>query len=55
MCFSLGLEFLYRGIFNFVSHRQDGFGKVWNHGLLANIIEEEVTKQGIDLVRSLFP
>lgn len=29
---------------------QDGFGKVWNHGLLANIIEEEVTKHGIDLI-----
>ncbi|GMH13685.1 hypothetical protein Nepgr_015526 [Nepenthes gracilis] len=29
---------------------QDGFGKVWNHTLLAKITEEEITSCGIDLV-----
>ncbi|XP_044511375.1 N-acetylglucosaminyl-phosphatidylinositol de-N-acetylase-like isoform X4 [Mangifera indica] len=31
---------------------QDGFGKVWNHNLLAKIVEEEVITHAIDLVRS---
>ncbi|KAH1236435.1 putative N-acetylglucosaminyl-phosphatidylinositol de-N-acetylase [Glycine max] len=30
---------------------QDGFGKVWNHSLLAKIIEEEITSRCIDMVR----
>ncbi|KAG6673104.1 hypothetical protein I3842_16G095000 [Carya illinoinensis] len=29
---------------------QDGFGRVWNHTLLANIIEEEIMSYGIDSV-----
>ncbi|KAE8663639.1 hypothetical protein F3Y22_tig00112925pilonHSYRG00083 [Hibiscus syriacus] len=29
---------------------QDGFGRVWNHGLLANIIEEEVYGLVIDVI-----
>ncbi|XP_022741938.1 N-acetylglucosaminyl-phosphatidylinositol de-N-acetylase isoform X5 [Durio zibethinus] len=29
---------------------QDGFGKVWNHDLLAKIIEEEVYSHGIDVL-----
>ncbi|KAF1868381.1 hypothetical protein Lal_00008188 [Lupinus albus] len=29
---------------------QDGFGKVWNHSLLANIIEEEITIHCINMV-----
>ncbi|GKV26741.1 hypothetical protein SLEP1_g35982 [Rubroshorea leprosula] len=29
---------------------QDGFGQVWNHNLLADIIEEEVSSHGIDLI-----
>ncbi|KAK7363256.1 hypothetical protein VNO77_05390 [Canavalia gladiata] len=29
---------------------QDGFGKVWNHSLLATIIEEEITNRCIDLI-----
>ncbi|CAB4279560.1 unnamed protein product [Prunus armeniaca] len=29
---------------------QDGFGKVWNHNILAMIIEEEINSYGIDLI-----
>ncbi|KAF5445571.1 hypothetical protein F2P56_034615 [Juglans regia] len=29
---------------------QDGFGRVWNHTLLANIIEEEIMSYGIDSI-----
>ncbi|RVW64303.1 putative N-acetylglucosaminyl-phosphatidylinositol de-N-acetylase [Vitis vinifera] len=29
---------------------QDGFGKVWNHALLAKIIEEEVISHAIDTI-----
>uniref|UniRef100_A0A6N2KCG3 N-acetylglucosaminylphosphatidylinositol deacetylase n=1 Tax=Salix viminalis TaxID=40686 RepID=A0A6N2KCG3_SALVM len=29
---------------------QDGFGKVWDHELLAKIIEEEVSSHGIDMI-----
>ncbi|XVE67834.1 hypothetical protein DITRI_Ditri09bG0020500 [Diplodiscus trichospermus] len=29
---------------------QDGFGQVWNHDLLAKIIEEEVCRHGIDVL-----
>ncbi|CAL0306097.1 unnamed protein product [Lupinus luteus] len=29
---------------------QDGFGKAWNHSLLANIIEEEITTHSINMV-----
>ncbi|RDY06897.1 putative N-acetylglucosaminyl-phosphatidylinositol de-N-acetylase [Mucuna pruriens] len=29
---------------------QDGFGKVWNHSLLAKIIEEEITSCCIDMI-----
>ncbi|XP_048426680.1 probable N-acetylglucosaminyl-phosphatidylinositol de-N-acetylase isoform X3 [Pyrus x bretschneideri] len=29
---------------------QDGFGKVWNDSILANIIEEEITRNSIDLI-----
>ncbi|KAM1724769.1 hypothetical protein ACFXTH_022902 [Malus domestica] len=29
---------------------QDGFGKVWNDSILANIIEEEITRNNIDLI-----
>ncbi|KAL2615557.1 hypothetical protein AAZX31_08G078800 [Glycine max] len=29
---------------------QDGFGKVWNHSLLAKIIEEEITSRCIDMI-----
>ncbi|TYH75675.1 hypothetical protein ES332_D04G036600v1 [Gossypium tomentosum] len=29
---------------------QDGFGKVWNHGLVARIIEEEVYSHVIDVI-----
>ncbi|XP_044511374.1 N-acetylglucosaminyl-phosphatidylinositol de-N-acetylase-like isoform X3 [Mangifera indica] len=29
---------------------QDGFGKVWNHNLLAKIVEEEVITHAIDLI-----
>ncbi|XP_061341191.1 uncharacterized protein LOC133287574 isoform X1 [Gastrolobium bilobum] len=29
---------------------QDGFGKVWNHSLLARIIEEEITNHCIDMI-----
>ncbi|CAK8532329.1 unnamed protein product [Lathyrus sativus] len=29
---------------------QDGFGKVWNHSLLAKIIEEEITSHCIDMI-----
>ncbi|KAM5572895.1 hypothetical protein ABKV19_012782 [Rosa sericea] len=35
---------------NIFLNPQDGFGKVWNHNLLAKIIEEEVVNQGIDLI-----
>ncbi|KAL2343702.1 hypothetical protein Fmac_004987 [Flemingia macrophylla] len=29
---------------------QDGFGKVWNHSLLAKIIEEEITSCCVDMI-----
>ncbi|XP_020232964.1 N-acetylglucosaminyl-phosphatidylinositol de-N-acetylase [Cajanus cajan] len=29
---------------------QDGFGKVWNHSLMAKIIEEETTSRCIDMI-----
>ncbi|XP_057749996.1 uncharacterized protein LOC130968633 isoform X1 [Arachis stenosperma] len=29
---------------------QDGFGKVWNHSLLANIIEEQITSHCINMI-----
>ncbi|XP_038687084.1 probable N-acetylglucosaminyl-phosphatidylinositol de-N-acetylase isoform X1 [Tripterygium wilfordii] len=29
---------------------QDGFGKFWNHSLVAKIIEEEISGAGIDLI-----
>ncbi|XP_022135568.1 N-acetylglucosaminyl-phosphatidylinositol de-N-acetylase-like isoform X2 [Momordica charantia] len=29
---------------------QDGFGKVWNHKLLAKIIEQEISSHGIDSI-----
>lgn len=34
-------------------HFWDGFGRVWNHTLLAKIIEGEIMSYGIDLVRLL--
>ncbi|XP_054783559.1 uncharacterized protein LOC129290701 isoform X2 [Prosopis cineraria] len=35
-----------------VDHRdlQDGFGKVWNHNLLANLVKEEITNHNIDMI-----
>lgn len=29
---------------------QDGFGKAWNHDLMANIIEQEITSHCIDMI-----
>lgn len=29
---------------------QDGFGKVWNHDLMANIIKQEITSHCIDMI-----
>ncbi|KAL2929138.1 putative N-acetylglucosaminyl-phosphatidylinositol de-N-acetylase [Bienertia sinuspersici] len=34
---------------------QDGFGKVWNHTLIAKIVEDSISSHGIDLIWSFWP